>query len=219
MPDIFVNYWLYFIVIAAIGACLLPARLHVRFYREPNVLTVDSRLQVWFIPLRFNLVNPVSKMIWNLSVNRPWRKKPPSEMRAADVRWFRVFARIKQMQKISRDIWRGANRFFMNIGKPVKVRELNLYIEIALEDAAQTAVAAGAVWAAQGLLQARLAQVFNVLHSRRNLMVVPSYSRTNFLLVDYSCIFQFRLGHIIIIIYQMFQNAGEIYSLIRRISK
>lgn len=218
MPDLLKINGLYFILVALVGTCLMPVRMYIRFYREPNVLTVYSHLLFWIVPLRINLVNPVSKIVWNLSVNRPWRKKPPLDVRGAEVGWLRLFIRMNSIQKISRQIWRSANRFFMSIGKPIRLKELNLYTEIALGDAARTGVAAGAAWAAQGLALARLAQIFNARDSRNRLIVVPDYTSTNFLRVDYSCIFQFRLGHIIIIIYQIFKNAGEIYNLIRRAS-
>ena len=143
----------------------------------------------------------------------------PADVRTVRVRWANLIFRLKRLRAISRSVWSGANTFFHRIGKPIKIKELSLYTEIAREDAAQTAISAGLVWAAQGFLYTRLAEVFNTCNSRNYFMVRPAYTKTNFLLVDYSCIFQFRLGHIIIIIYQMFRSTGEIYSLIRRVSQ
>jgi len=217
--DIPRDYWLYLAVIVLAGFSFLPVKLYIRFYRAPNEIAVNSHLTVWFIPYRLNIINPMTKAFWNLSANRPWERKPPQDLAAKEIRWFRLFSRINRMQKISRRVWTGTNRFFKRISKPVKIQELNLYTEIALGDAVQTALSTGAIWAMQGFLYTRLAGIFNTTYSHNNLMVIPNFQRSNFLLIDYSCIFQFRLGHIIIIIYQMFRNAGEIYSLIRRVSK
>lgn len=219
MTGILHDYWPYLLVIAVIALSFLPIRLHLRFYREPNGIAVISHLLFWFVPVRINMVNPVTRFVWNLSVNRPWQKKPPADVRAGKVRWANLIFRLNRLRKISRSVWSGANSFFLKIGKPIKIKELSLYTEIAREDAAQTAISAGFVWAAQGFLYTRLAEIFNTRNSRNYFMVRPAYTKTNFLLVDYSCIFQFRLGHIIIIIYQMFRSTGEIYSLIRRVSQ
>ena len=219
MPEVFKNYWPYLTFFILAGIAFLPARLFISFYREPNKIAVKSYLTLWFIPFRFNMVNPVTKAFWNLSANRPWRMKPPQEIKAGEINWIRFSNRISLFKKVSSQIWKGANRFFKKVGKPVRIRELNLYTEIASEDAAQTALLAGAFWALHGFLYTLLANKFNIQHSRNNWAVIPKFQCTNFLLVDYSCIFQFRLGHIIIVIYQILRSSAEIYSLIRRASK
>lgn len=213
------QYWVYLLFIVFLGIGLLPVRLSIRLYRAPNEVKVNSRLTFWILPLQINMVNPVTKVFWNLSVNRPWQKEAPPDLPASRVSWRRLFRRSLNVTKIFLPVWQGANRLFLQIGKPIKIRELTMYTEIGLEDAAVTALSVGMAWSLLGAFYSRLGTLFNTRGSQNNIVVVPHFQNEFFLLMDYSCIFEFRLGHIIIIIYHIFHSAGEIYRLVRRVSE
>jgi hypothetical protein len=180
---------------------------------------VNSRLNFWIIPININLVNPVTKTVWNLSQNSPWKKKSPREVRAVEVNWKRLFSRIKLLQRIGFNIWKKANLFFIRINRRISVTELNMYTEIGLTNAAQTALSVGAFWSLLGILYGRMAAIFNMSKTQKKISIVPNYRESGVLLIDYTCIFEFRLGHIIIIMIQVLRNAAEIYTMVRRISR
>jgi energy-coupling factor transporter transmembrane protein EcfT len=221
VPVFFRENWFYIAgAVVLIGFCFFPVKLYLRFYRFPGRFIVNSRFVFWFIPLEVNLVNPVTKMFWNLSQNRPWREKAPADLPARRIRWPRVLRRARQAGRIAAKVWRGANRLFIIMGKRITVKELNLYTEIGLANPAHTALSAGLIWSLLGVIYSRMSAFFNMRSTGSNFKVVPNYRGDNLLVVDYSCIFEFRMGHIIIIIiYQVIKNGAEIYTLIRRISK
>lgn len=207
---------LFFIII--LGISLLPIKLFFHFYREPNLILIEANICVWFIPIRIKLVNPMTGLFWIFSRNRPWKKKPPEDLRAANLPWARFFARLWRMHKISRGVYLGTFRFIKKIAKPVKVKKLHMYTEIGLEDAAETAIAVGVVWGLLGNIYSQMAKLFDMGSAQNELAVIPNFKRTNLVVVDYSCIFELRMGHIIIVIYQLLKYIRQIWNLLRGVS-
>ncbi len=203
--------------ITILGISLLPVKLLFRLYREPNLMMFQVEIHVWFIPIPIKLINPMTGLFWHLSQNRPWKRKPPEDLRAVNLSWARFFSRIFRLHKISRGVYRGTVQFIKKIARPVKVRKLHLYTEIGLQDAAETAIAVGLVWGFFGNIYSQMAKFFDMTHTQKELTVMPNFARTN-LVVDYSCIFELRMGHIIIVIYQMWKYIRQIWNLLRRVS-
>lgn len=217
--EIFRDYWFYFVLLGFACIFFIPVKLKLHLFREPNRVLLSIRITLWFIPININFVNPVTPTFWRLSRNKPWREKPPADIQAHQVKWKRIFYRLDKLKKISQQIWAGTMRLLRKIGSRIKITELNLYTEIGLADAAQTALSIGVVWSFFALLYGRLAGLFNMNEAKNNIRVVPNYQSENLVIIDYSCIFAFRLGHIIIIIYQTLRGVGEIFTLVRRISR
>lgn len=213
------RYWAVLLVISAIGIFFIPMKMCLHLYRGHNRIIIDSRLTFWIIPIKFSLYNPVTKTIWHLSRNKPWRKKSPAELRAFEVNWRRMFSRVRLLNTVSSRIWEKANSFFQRISKRIRVTQLNMYTEIGLADALQTAVSVGMFWSFLGILYGRMAELFNLSSLEKKIAVVPNYQAGGVLIADYTCIFEFRLGHIIIIMVQVLRNAAKIYTIVRRISK
>lgn len=219
MFEVISRHWVTLLIIFGIGILFTPMRMCLHIYRGHSKLMVNSRLNFWIIPVEFNMVNPITKTVWNLSRNSPWKKKSPREMRAVDVNWKRLFSRIRLLNTIGLKIWNRANLFFTRISGRIRVTKLNMYTEIGLVDAAQTALSVGVFWSLLGILYGRMAAVFNMSKTQKKISVVPNYQGNGVLLIDYTCIFEFRLGHIIIIMIQVLRNAAEIYTMLRRISR
>lgn len=104
------------------------------------------------------------------------------------------------------------------IAKPIKINNYRLYTEVALQDPAQTALAVGALWCFWGFIYSQLTRLFKIGKSANNLTIIPNYRKQNLFNIDFSCILEFPLGHIIIIIYYLFTNAKKIRLLFRRVS-
>lgn len=205
------------IVLAAIG--MLPLKFSIRLYREPNIILVKARVVIWIIPLEIRLSNPLTGLIFRLSHNRFWEKKAPHDIAAGEVPWKRLLVRTKNLRKLVLPVWRAANSFFLKIARPIKVKELYMHTEVGLSDAAQTALAVGGLWWMKSIVISRLSYLFSLGSASRNMVsIVPNFQMANFLRLDYYCIFEFRLGHIIIIIYQLMRSARELRSLLRRVS-
>lgn len=213
------SYWPLLLLFFSLLLLFLPAKLQVRLYREPNRVSLKTRFTLWFVPFELNLVNPLTRFFWNLSQNRPWEKPPPADLPGRKIKWQRFFSRMVLASGLTRRIWGSSQHIYQKISSHIKVSELRMHTEIGLWDAAQTAVGVGIFWSLLGFFYTRLASLFTVDYTKNSLNVVPNYSREGLLVIDYSCIFEFRLGHIIIIIYQILREAGEIYTIVRRISK
>lgn len=213
------KHWGYILTALLVAGFFLPVRLHLQLYREPNNLLLQSILVIGIIPVRFRLVNPLTRFFWTMSRNKFWRKEPPRDLAAREVPWKRFLYRSTRVKKLTYRVWLGANRLFSRLGKPIRIKELVMYTEIGVGDAALTGLSAGLAWIGLGLVVGRLSGIFNMQGSQNRLQVVPNYRQDNFLLINYRCIFEFRLGHIIIVIYQLLKSAVQIGKLIRRVSQ
>lgn len=213
------RHWITLLIIFGIGFLFIPMRMCLHVCRGHNEVMLNSRVTFWIIPIEINLINPVTKTVWNLSQNSPWKKKSPQEIQGADVNWKRFFSRICLLRSVRFRIWKKANLFFIRINRRISVTELNMYTEIGLTDAAQTALSVGAFWSLLGILYGRMTAIFNMSKTQKKISIVPNYRESGVLLIDYTCIFEFRLGHIIIIMIQVLRNAAEIYTMVRRISR
>lgn len=214
-----IGKWLLIALMFLVALSLFPIKLDVRFYREPNLIILNTKACLWLLPIEINLVNPMTKAIHRMSENSFWYRKTPEDLQAEEVPWRRLIARLRLFSRVGRPIWQLTNTFFHRICKPVKVKRLYLHTEIGLEDAAETALAAGLIWGCKGIVYSRLAALFNTKEAENSLAVVPNYMQPGYVRLDYSCIFEFRLGHIIIMIYYTLHSIGEIRELLRRISR
>lgn len=207
------------LIIVLVGIGMLPLKFSIRLYREPNIILVKARMIIWVIPLEVRLSNPLTGLIFRLSQNRFWEKKAPDDLAAREVPWKRFLVRTNKLRKLFWPVWRAANSFFLKLARPIKVKELYLHTEVGLQDAAQTALAVGGLWWMKSIIISRLSYIFNLrTESPNRVSIVPNFQMANFLCLDYYCIFEFRLGHIIIIIYQLMRSARELRSLLRRVS-
>lgn len=215
----YITKWLLIIFVFLVALNLIPLKLYLRFRREPNRIEVKSRFYLWLLPLEINLANPMTAVVHRMSTNSFWLKEPPTDIRAQDVAWRRLLARLGLLSNLFLPIYRLVNGFFHRICRPIKVKRLYLYTEIGLEDAAETALAVGIIWGWKGFIYTRLTELFNTQESENRLAVVPNFQQPGYVRLDYSCIFEFRLGHIIIMIYHTLHSIGEIRNLLRRISR
>lgn len=212
------KFYLILLLVLA-GMSFLPMKFMIKIYREPNEIKVTARVYLWFIPISVSAKNPLTKAMHGLSQNRFWAKKAPQDIRAKELPWKRLFSRMITLNKVFLPLTRAVNGFFHRISRPVSIKSLKLATELGLGDAAETAVASGLVWSLKGTVLSTLSYYFNVEKARPVLVVIPNYNNPNYLRIDYSCIFEFRLGHIIIVIYQLFRSFAEIRNLIRRVSQ
>jgi hypothetical protein len=70
-----------------------------------------------------------------------------------------------------------------------------------MADAAQTAIAVGFAWWIVGIFHSWLHGFFNLLGTEKEVKVIPNYQQLNYFLLDFSCILEFPLGHIMIILF------------------
>lgn len=112
---------------------------------------------------------------------RYWRQGFLSRLWLSVPRLLRYFKRVKSQ------FYRG-----------IHCQGINWRIEIGYQDAAQTALAAGAFWTLLGFALSRLYQQVTVDVQSPALVVVPQFKKEGFL-CDIQCIFQLRIGHIIFV--------------------
>lgn len=197
-------------------------KIYLHFYRKPNAVQLELLLKIWFIPLRLNFSNkhhPLTKLFWVLSKNRFWQQKPPADLRATDVAWPRVFARLFLLQQISFTVFRETINTLHKIARPIKIKKISLYTEASLSNTAQTALAVGSFWWIWGVIYSQLGRYFNLTETENKIAIIPNYQQQNLLLIDFSCILEFPLGHIMIIMYYLLINFRKIRNLLRRISQ
>ena len=213
------KWWLIAGLLILIGIIFLPLRLAVRLQRLPNHLELTLRFYIWFIPLKIKFVNPMTNLIQMRSTNKFWQEKAPDELSFKDVNWRRLLARIKLFYNHLLPIYSKINKFYHRISQPIKIKQLALYTEIGLGDAAVTAISVGMIWSVLGFLYTRIAEIFNTREAKNQINVVANFQQSSYLGIDYSCIFEFRLGHIIVIVYYFLCNISEIRKLTRSVTK
>lgn len=207
------------ILLFMVSISLLPVKFYLRFCRKPNDLHLTLLIKIWRIPFSFQINNLVTRLFWILSKNRFWEKQPPKELQATEIAWKRSFSRLLFFWQIFCTVFQGTMSTLHKIAKPIKIKKIRLQTEVSLQDAAQTALAVGAFWWTWGIVYSQIGRYFNISKTTNNLAIIPNYRKQNLLIMDFSCILEFPLGHIIIIIYYLFTNAEKIRRLVRRISQ
>ncbi len=198
--------------------CLLPIKFYLHIYREPNEVRIDVKIKLWIIPLEIKLINPLTKMFWNMSKNKPWQEEAPEELSTRRIPWRRFIARSLLISKVFGPIYKGINATFRKISSYIKLKEFQFYTEFSSADVAKTAVSVGLVWWGLSMLYGRIISIFDTEVANNNITVVPNYQKEKYLLIDSRCIFELRLGHIIIVVYEMLKSIRQIYSFLRRVS-
>lgn len=220
MWEFLLKNWLWIAMpVVGIAMIFLPMKMYMRFYRGDNTVILTTEMTFWFIPIKVKMVNPVTMMVWNMSQNKPWRKKPPQNLKTEEINWGRMYKRTILFTKVFMKIWEAANNFFRRFRQAIKMKDLKLYTEVGLDDVAHTAVSVGTVWGFIGSVIGQMSSIFDTKKLNPQIAVVPNYQASSLLVLDYSCIFEFRLGHIIIIMYQVLKSAADITLIIRRIMK
>jgi Protein of unknown function (DUF2953). len=152
--------------------------------------------------------------LWHIQYQIPtlqleWEKGPEVEMEQVAItkggtRQTTKKARIRYIRRgwlsrfwpnvprLLRHIYRVKQQFYRGI----HCKAINWRIEIGCQDAAQTAIAAGAFWTMFGFALSRLYRQVTVEVSSPALVVIPRFKKAGFL-CDLQCIFQLRISHII----------------------
>ncbi len=92
--------------------------------------------------------------------------------------------------------------FLPQIMKKIKLKKFCFHIEMALPGPAQTALGVGVLWGLWGALSTQLA--LNAANNR--IIIKPNFQAQNLFLIDFSCILELTLGHIIIILYSLYRG-------------
>ncbi|MDD2432325.1 MAG: DUF2953 domain-containing protein [Clostridia bacterium] len=207
-----------FILFFMILICLIPIKIKFRFYRSANNLHLILLLPVWKTPFTIKIDNIVTRIFWGLSQNKFWKKQTPADLQAKDIAWSKVFYRIFYLRQIICTVWQGTMRTLHKITSPIKIKKIDLQTEVALQNAAQTAWAVGVIWWTWGIFYSLLGRYFKITKTTNNIVVIPNYQIQSLFVIDFSCILELTLGHIIIISYYLCINAGKIRRLLRRVS-
>ncbi|MDP4125626.1 MAG: DUF2953 domain-containing protein [Bacillota bacterium] len=101
--------------------------------------------------------------------------------------WVKVPHLLRYLNWVKREFYQG-----------IHCKAIDWRIEIGYKDASNTALAAGAFWTMFGFALSRLYKQVKVEVSSPTLIVVPQYKKEGFL-CDLKCIFHLRIGHIILV--------------------
>ena len=199
--------------------CLMPFKFRFRIYRRAEKVSL-----LVFFPLRKNpwtieINNLVTLVFWGLSEDRFWQKQIPQDLQFWDIAWRKVFYRLVHFQEIRRNVAAKTRRFLPRVVGSLKIIKLDLKIDVALQNMAQTALAVGFLWWGWGIFFSLLGDFFRLPQTTNNIVIVPNYQTRNLLELDFSCIVEFTFGHIIIISYYLCRNAGKIKRLLGRIKQ
>ena len=208
-----------FVLLFIVSISFIPLKFYLRFYRKPNDSHVILLIKIWRIPFSFQINNLVTRIFWSLSKNRFWEKQPPPDLQAKQIVWERLFPRLFLFRQIFSTVFQETMSTLHKIAMPIKIKKIRLHTEVALQDAAQTALAVGIFWWTWGIIYSQIDRYFNISKTTNDLAIIPNYRKQQLLIMDFSCILEFPLGHIIIIIYYLFKNAEKIRRLLRRVSQ
>jgi hypothetical protein len=164
-------------LIIFICAMIIPIRIRLHYFRESSVKKTEFQVKIWFIPVYFQKNDQTTIPISPGNI----LKRPP----------FSAFFPSR----------RKANAILRIMNRPIKIKKLYLYTELSMADAAQTAIAVGFAWWIVGIFHSWLHCFFNLLGTEKEVKVIPNYQQLNYFLLDFSCILEFPLGHIMIILF------------------
>lgn len=164
-------------LILLICAFFIPVKFRFHYFRESYVRRVELLVKIWFIPVSYRKKEMTS---FRISPGYIMKRQPFSAL-------FSARRKAKAVLRI--------------ITRPIKIKKLCLYTELSLADAAQTAIAVGFAWWLVGIIQSRLQCFVNLLDTESEVKIIPNYRQLNYFLLDFSCILEFPLGHIMIILF------------------
>lgn len=213
-----IYHWVVVVLILTLMLVFLPIKFGINLKRADNELFGEVILVLWVIPIHIRINNIITSFFFKLSKDRFWEKKTPDDISMQDVSWQRMGYRLKMIRIIGGNIYKNANSVFYKWSQPIKINRLNIHIELGLNDAFQTAIAVGTGWAILGIVYSVLSHSLDLKNAETQFMLNPNFNMRNNLHIDFSCIFEFRLGHIIIIIYQVMRSAKDIWKLVRRVN-
>jgi|CZCB01.1.fsa_nt_gi hypothetical protein len=177
-------------LLALIGAAFLPIKVYYDFYSAPDFRKMSILVKIWALPVYAKNEAKAHEAISSASFLRQQQRVLPFFYRRHQI--------IYQLLKLTR--W-------------LKVRKLAVYLEFGSENPAKTALAVGASWWLAGMMHSLFVSRYHLADGEYRLEIVPNYERQNYLLMDTSCIFEFALGHIMIIMGFLTVNSGKIRKL------
>lgn len=183
----------------------LPIQVHISYLRNKKANRLQVQVKFLFIKIRKDISEPLLKILSIMSKRRfsPENVKESLHAQRLPLRNYNlIFKRIfvwwpKFIQIISHGI-----RMTGKILKPIRCQKLHVYTEIGLDDAAQTGIAVGSVWAIISFGLSQISKWIVLKPETPQIKVVPIFNNPRFYL-EYDCIIVFPLGHIIIVFIQM----------------
>jgi len=164
-------------LIILICAIFIPVKINFHYFRESYVRKSELLVKIWFIPVYYRKNEKIS---FRITPGYLIKRQP-----------FRTFFSAR----------RKAKAVLRLLTRPIKIKKYCLYSELSLADAAQTALAVGFVWWLVGIIQSWLQCFFNLFGTENQVKVIPNYQQLNYFLLDFSCILEVPLGHIMIILF------------------
>lgn len=189
----------------------------IKFHRIKDDDNIKVQVKMFFGLIKFNLVISYLDMIVNkrLKVGFNVRGKLKTKKEVAGKRNIFDIEEIKRMYHKSRLIIHKYKKSFEYILSKVKLDSLSWETELGLEDAALTAICAGALWSVKYNILSAISQRYRPRKTYIN--VVPNYSNIIFE-VDLNCIIRVRIANIIItamrlvfllLVYYISENGSE----------
>lgn len=103
--------------------------------------------------------------------------------------YLEVFKKLKEGYKTSKHI-------FGYIARKIKIIEMDINIDIGADNASQTGIITGMIWAVIGILNSIL--IDNSRKCKKKIIVTPDFMEKRFKMTVY-CIFKVRIVHIIVV--------------------
>lgn len=188
---------------------LMPLHFSIRYQRKEtdDCFIIDTTALGKII--RYRLTIPVAELTSRTKL--PWIKSE-IESRAGETEsqtvkeqektraW--LMLAVKQPREVHAKIYQvldlvhDYSDFMRWITRKIRFERFHWVTRIGLMDAPETAIAAGMCWAVQSYIATTLWHKHYHVTSRPQLKVIPMYNQDLFQ-VDFECIFNVRLGHII----------------------
>lgn len=198
--------FLAFVLVAALSfliALFLKAKVDFRYRRSDGKDTIDMHLYALHGLWNFQFQVPAVQMGWekgpeleieqevhsNLSEGRQQKNRARLRFWRGGFfyyLWPQTFNLLQRLSRVKKQFYRG-----------IRLTALEFDAEVGTVNPAYTAMLAGAFWSVIGDVVARLYRQVQVEVQNPRIAVVPMFQKPGFS-CDFHCIFQLRIGHIIV---------------------
>ncbi|MBO8137906.1 MAG: DUF2953 domain-containing protein [Desulfotomaculum sp.] len=211
--------FLFTVTILLVALTLIPLRIRIRYQQRNfnDLMTIEMSL--WKLPpyklavslINFSTSTGGAELKYDSSVKKPGylirtvvttllgipgkKDELGSENRIFNLPFsWKKIQRVTKTQKKTFHYYWAAGKYLLN---HVQCRYLKWHTKLGIEDAAVTGVATGLAWAAKTGLLSVLFKLVKPPLQRPELQVKPNFNSKE-LIMDLDCIFEVRLGYIMI---------------------
>lgn len=212
------GFLLYILLLLVIIICvsLLRVRFDVEYHRREqndNLMVkmsllrglINYKTEVPVIELEQRFFAPVLKMVSELD-KVPFAPEEDKQLKVGMPITFRSLRSLPAMLKAGWQRFEQYNSALHYFFRFVRCLRFHWRTEVGLDDAAYTGIVVGIIWGVKSFLYKNFRSKIGFMSERPAIEVVPDFFHKR-LALDFNCIFDIRIGHIIIAGLNFVRNA------------